>query len=308
VDALHRRWAERPRLIDGALATELERGGARLDDALWSARVLVEAPERIRAVHRAHAEAGAEVLTSASYQVSAPGFEAAGLGRARAASAFVDAVALAREVAVARSRPPMVAASLGPFGAHRADGSEYRGRYGVSVSTLRDFHARHLEWARAADPDLLAFETVPDLDEVEALVAVLAASGGAAWVSLSVADGATLADGRPLTAAAAALASLPELVAVGINCCPSDVAVEAVRTLVAAGVPRVLAYPNRGDVWDAEARSWTPAAAADGPESVARRLLEAGAGAIGGCCRTTSADLARMRAVLDAADPGRQRL
>ncbi|MFL5805511.1 MAG: homocysteine S-methyltransferase family protein, partial [Roseiflexaceae bacterium] len=60
-------------VLDGALATELERRGCDLRDPLWSARVLIEAPDLIRQVHDAYFAAGADVAITASYQATFAG-------------------------------------------------------------------------------------------------------------------------------------------------------------------------------------------------------------------------------------------
>ncbi len=116
-----------------------------------------------------------------------------------------------------------MAASVGPYGAYLADGSEYRGRYGISAAELRDFHAPRLELLAASGPDLLAVETIPDSDEAEVLVPLLEELGLPAWFSYAV-TGATTRAGQPLPEAYAVVAGCEPLVAVGVNCSsPRDV-------------------------------------------------------------------------------------
>ena len=143
-------------------------------------------------MHRTYYAAGAEVATTASYQASVPGFERAGLSRAEAETLVRRSVTLAREVRdelAGDGRRRLVAASVGPYGAVLADGSEYRGRYGVGAAALRDFHLPRLELLASAGPDLLAVETIPDLEEAEVLVPLLDEIGLPAWLSYSC-DGA----------------------------------------------------------------------------------------------------------------------
>ena len=124
------------------MSNALEDRGHDLSDALWSARLLKDAPAEIAAVHRAYYEAGAMVATTASYQASVVGFERAGVPRSEAERLIASSVRIARDVrdSFTDGRRRLVAASVGPYGAMLADGSEYRGRYGVSAATLRDFH------------------------------------------------------------------------------------------------------------------------------------------------------------------------
>lgn len=281
-----------PVVLDGGLSTALELRGADLTGGLWTARLLAEQPELIRQAHRDFFRAGAQVATSATYQASVPGFVDAGIERNRAERLIASGVALAAEVRdeFAEGRPGLlVAASIGPYGAVLADGSEYRGRYGVSAARLRDFHGPRLELLAAAGPDLLAVETIPDLDEAVVLVELLDELAIPAWFSYSVRGDATCA-GQPLTEAYDALAGCRQLVAAGANCCaPKDV-LPAVRAAVAAtGLPAV-AYPNRGGDWDSDTHTWSAGDRFD-PEP-ADSWVDAGATYIGGCCGVGPAQLA----------------
>jgi homocysteine S-methyltransferase len=279
-------------ISDGGLATELEARGNDLSDALWSARLLVDAPEEIAAVHAAFFRAGAVFATTASYQASFDGFAARGIGRddaVRLLRRSVELATSARDVVGARGR--WVAASIGPYGAALADGSEYKGRYGLSVAQLADWHRPRLEVLADAGPDVLALETVPDIAEAEALVGLVGEFGMPAWLSYTI-DGTTTRAGQPLADAFAVAAGVPEIVAVGVNCCaPADV-------LAAVGVARdiadkpVIVYPNSGEGWDGARRTWVgkPRFA---PELAPQWIAE-GARIVGGCCRVHPDDIAAL--------------
>ncbi|HEV2215697.1 MAG TPA: homocysteine S-methyltransferase family protein, partial [Terracidiphilus sp.] len=161
------------RVLDGGLATELELRGARIDGPLWSAQVLEDEPERLAEVHRAYAEAGADVVATASYQVSRKGYEESGLSAAQADAALTRAVEIARDAVEGAGRRVLVAASLGPYGAVLHNGAEYHGNYEIGYGELVAFHRERIAvLARAegrAAPDLLAFETIPSLDEARAI-------------------------------------------------------------------------------------------------------------------------------------------
>jgi homocysteine S-methyltransferase len=284
-------------VLDGGLSNALVARGHDLSDELWTARLLRDAPEEIAAVHRAYYEAGAAVATTASYQASAEGFGRAGLDRAVAERLVARSVTLAREVRdelAGDGRTRLVAASVGPYGAMLADGSEYRGRYGVSATRLRDFHLPRVELLAAAAPDLLAVETIPDADEAEVLVGILAEVGLPAWLSYSV-DGLRTRAGQPLDAAYQVVAG-SGLVAAGVNCCrPDDVlpALDVARTVT--GLPGV-AYPNSGQGWDNRTHTWTGGTAYD--VGLAPRWVEAGAAYVGGCCQVGPSDIAAVAALL----------
>ncbi|NUR69349.1 MAG: homocysteine S-methyltransferase [Hamadaea sp.] len=275
------------RIIDGGLSTELAANGHDLSDHLWSARLLRDEPEAIVAAHAAFLTAGATVSTTASYQATFDGFARSGIDRAETERLLARSVTLARQASTQTGVDALVAASVGPYGAMLADGSEYRGNYGLSVGDLVRFHRPRLEVLAAAGPDLFALETVPDLVEAEALLIALDGLGAPAWLSYTVAGDTTRA-GQPLAEAFGLAAGVDGIIAVGVNCCdPADVgpALAIART---SGKP-VIAYPNSGEEWDATAREWTGEA---GKWLAGARAW--GADWLGGCCRVTPADIAEL--------------
>jgi homocysteine S-methyltransferase len=282
---------------DGGFATELQARGHDLSDALWSARLLVDAPQEVVAAHVAFFRAGAMIATTASYQASFEGFAARGIGRAEAARLMRRSVELARQArAEVGNEGRWVAASVGPYGAALADGSEYRGRYGLTVRQLADWHRPRLEVLADAGADVLALETVPDVDEAEALVGLVQELGVPAWLSYTI-DGARTRAGQPLADAFAVAAGVPQIVAVGVNCCaPQDVlpAIQPAREVTG----KVIVYPNSGELWDAGRRGWL------GPSrfsaDLAPQWVSAGARIIGGCCRVRPADIAQLAKALAA--------
>ncbi|WP_328718850.1 homocysteine S-methyltransferase [Streptomyces sp. NBC_00247] len=291
--------AEGPVLLDGGLSNQLEAQGCELSDALWSAGLLADAPEQIEAAHTAYARAGAQVLITAGYQATFEGFARRGIGHRRAAELLALSVALARRAGDRSGRETWVAASVGPYGAMLADGSEYRGGYGLSVAELERFHRRRVEVLAAAGPDVLALETVPDTDEARALLRAVAGTGIPVWLSYTVAGGLTRA-GQPLRAAFAEAAGNDQVIAVGINCCDPADAGAAVRCAAEVTGKPVVVYPNSGERWDARGRRWTGASTFGGPERV-RAWTRDGARLVGGCCRVGPSRIAALGRALEAA-------
>jgi homocysteine S-methyltransferase len=274
-------------VLDGGLSSRLEAAGHDLGDGLWSARLLADAPEAVTAAHLRYYEAGADVATTASYQATFEGFARYGTGSARTAELLALSVGLAREAARTATaggagRPLWTAASAGPYGAMLADGSEYRGRYGLSLAELERFHRPRLAALAAAGPDVLALETVPDAVEGEALVRAVRGLGVPAWLSYTVAAGRTRA-GQPLEEAFAVASDVDEIVAVGVNCCAPDDADEAVAVAARVTGKPVVVYPNSGETWDAESRAWQGRSSFGAGRVGAWRA--AGARLVGGCCR-----------------------
>ena len=304
-------------VLDGGTSTALHQAGHALDDAMWTARLLVDDPEALVAVHASFLAAGAQVVTTASYQLAAESLAASGRDPAELDALLARSVELARQ-AVDHHRTSrggarrLVAASVGPYGAVLADGSEYRGGYGLSEEALVAFHAPRVAALVAAGADVLACETCPSAIELAALARVLAEVSTPAYVSVTLgADGTTTAEGQPLMDAFAPLLGRPNVIGVGVNCCPPELVGPALELLAGAGLPLVV-KPNIGERYDATTRRWLPAdpaaPGADRPPATVEvgAWIAAGARLIGGCCGTTPADLGSLsRAVASSAGPSR---
>jgi homocysteine S-methyltransferase len=292
-------------LLDGGLATELERRGHDLSDDLWSARLLLDRPDEIVATHRSYFAAGARVATTSSYQASFEGFARRGCSIDEAADLMRRSVRLARDAADAAQADDgvrrWVAASIGPHGAVLADGSEYSGDYGVSDAFLRDFHTARIELLLDAEPDLLALETVPSEQEAAVLLEVLVdlRPPVPAWLSLTCADGSRTRRGEDVRAVFALATGHPGVVAVGVNCtAPEYVAGLVAAAVEVTGKPGV-AYPNSGEGWDGVGRRWVRGPGEVGVDpAAALEWVESGARFVGGCCRVTPDDIAALAAAI----------
>jgi len=293
-----------PLVLDGGLGTLLEQRGHDLGSSLWSARMLVQQPDAIRSAHREFFAAGARIGISSSYQVSYEGLRSLGIDRDetnRLLALSVQLVADARADYLAENPGSTddlwIAASVGPYGAMLADGSEYRGDYGRSVAELRAWHRPRLEALSASGPDILAIETIPCLAEIEAVLAELDGRGTPAWLAVTAAMG-TLRSGESLGDAFAMADDVDEIVAVGINCSdPLDVT-SAIAAARAVTTKAIVVYPNSGEQWDAKNRQWMGKAGF--PASLVREWVTAGATIVGGCCRVGPEEISAIAATLES--------
>lgn len=302
--------AGRPALVlDGALATELERRGADLRDPLWSARVLLEQPALIEAVHLSYIEAGAQILTTATYQATFQGLARRGLTARQAEDVLLLAAELPRRAwrrALDRPEPPareppLVAASIGPYGAYLHDGSEYRGDYDLTDRELAVFHRDRLRVLAASGADLLALETIPSRREAEVLVDLLEREGaGPAWVSFTGRDPVHISDGTPFAECVAAVEGSERVLWTGINCTPPDLAAALLEQGAVVARRPFIVYPNSGETYDAGSGGWHGQARPDWPDRLLDRYLTAGARVIGGCCRTGPETIRHLARLLEA--------
>ncbi|KOC87563.1 homocysteine S-methyltransferase [Winslowiella iniecta] len=288
-------------VLDGALATELEARGCDLADSLWSAKVLMENPELIYQVHYDYFNAGAQCAITASYQATPQGFATRGLDAAQSQALIRRSVELAaRARADYLAQHPqreklLIAGSVGPYGAYLADGSEYRGDYQLPQAEMMDFHRPRIATLVAAGVDLLACETLPSFTEIKALVALLQEFPSTpAWFSFTLRDSEHLSDGTPLSAVVALLAASPQVVAMGINCIALESVTAALHTLNALTALPLVVYPNSGEHYDASSKTWSNDADGCSLSDKLPQWQAAGAKLIGGCCRTTPADIAAI--------------
>ncbi len=291
-----------PILLDGGLATELEARGYDINTDLWSAGLLQCDPQAIIDVHRAYLDAGAQCIISASYQASGQGFMQLGISANVADELIASSVLLARTARrqYLDDNPgtdplPIVAASIGPYGATLHDGSEYTGNYGVSRDAIRRFHEERLRILDQAGADVLACETIPDYQEAQVLCELLEDVKNPAWISFSCRDERHISDGTPLEQAARLFRDHPRVLAIGINCTPPRLISSLIdRVKAAAPDKAIVVYPNSGEKYSAEKRSWSGTVSPGECAAAAEAWRDAGAKLIGGCCRMGPQHIAAM--------------
>ena len=282
-------------VLDGGLATLLEARGHKLDPHLWSAKMLIDSPDEIRVAHRLFLDAGADCVTTATYQASYEGFARLGLGPSDVDKLLILSVTLAQDAVnefqsdaprVNHRPSPLVGASIGPYGAFLADGSEYDGRYGVSSEGLTHFHDRRFTCLATAGVDLMAFETIPSLNEARVLLDLLGKSAELwGWMSFSCRDGGHLSDGTSIETAVELCNSAENLVGVGVNCTAPRFVSELIGRIRPKTDKLVLVYPNSGESWDAVEKQWNRSDFQEDWVDLAEQWHNAGAEVIGGCCK-----------------------
>jgi homocysteine S-methyltransferase len=279
-------------LLDGGLSTALERLGHNLNTSLWSGELLRTAPDQIEAAHRAFIDAGAQIIITSSYQISMDGCAKRGWTEQDVRDALLLSTELARSAAAGTKT--LVAASVGPFGASLADGSEYRGNYGKSKAELKNFHRMRLQVLSEGQPDLLAIETIPEIKEAEAILELLHEQDIKIpfWVTFSCKDDRHISSGEFFKDAVALVSGIVGAIGVGVNC----TAPEFVTPLLASAKSRIpyVVYPNSGRTWNAENKEWEGAPASGFSEMQIFEWKERGAKVIGGCCSIGPEEIAQM--------------
>lgn len=274
-------------VLDGAFGTELERLGVDIKHPLWSSKALLDSPELVKQVHASYLEAGADIIESSSYQATVAGFVKQGYSVEEATHLFKLSLRLAKEVRDTIKPEALVAASLGPYGAFLANGSEYTGAYRINYDELKGFHYHRIELIIEEGPDILALETVPTFEEARALAEVLEElpSGIPSWISFACKDAVHTTGGDSLQEIAAFLDAAKSVTGIGINCTSPEYVEPLIRSVRQETAKPIIVYPNLGEVYDGVTKTWsggkTPFI------DYVPSWLKAGANVIGGCCRTT---------------------
>jgi len=292
-------------ILDGGLATALETNGYDLKDDLWSAKVLLENPDAICDVHRQFLEAGADCIITATYQASYLGFQRRALSETETSKIMRSAVRLAMHTRddfwegldTPRERHrPLVAASIGPYGAYLADGSEFTGRYRIDEHALYSFHRARWQTLANAGADLLACETIPSESEARVLLKLLQETPDTwAWLSFSCSDGVHIGDGTALCDLALECDTVANVAAIGINCTSPEFIGSLVTEIRRVSTKPIVVYPNSGEIYDADSKTWTSTQSAIDVVEAAPEWLRLGATGIGGCCRIGSDTITRLR-------------
>ena len=281
-------------VIDGGLSTALELLGADISGPLWTARTVIDDPDLLERAHRSFVEAGADIIATASYQCGTKQFEAIGLSSKEARDALASTTTIARRAVEGTS--VAVAASVGPFGASLANGSEYNGRYGVEWQQVEDYHREKLAILVDSGADLIAIETIPLADEALLIAEILEELGAPpAWFSFGFADETQTYGLDAVDKAVLSVAGYADLVAIGMNCTHPryvDSLLASMSELV-SGIPLIV-YPNHGREWDAVARCWIGDSMSISAVETVKRWVDLGARFIGGCCGIGPEDIAHL--------------
>jgi len=274
-------------LLDGGLATALEDLGNSFTSELWTGELLKSAPDQIREAHAAFVRSGAEIIITSTYQVSFPGCIAKGWTHEEVVDALKNSIQLARD-----AKAPKVAASIGPYGAYLADGSEYRGNYDATEAQLREFHKERLELLIACKPDFLAIETIPEIREARVLLELLKDLNNTipVWIAFSCRDDLRLSSGEYFKDAARVSKELGAEY-IGINCTSPELVTSLLESAKEYG-PFVV-YPNAGRTWNEKLKRLEGATVKLSDKHI-QEWAGCGATIIGGCCGIGPKEIAQV--------------
>eukprot|EP01038_Epipyxis_sp_PR26KG_P005628 gene5628-7772_t len=308
-------------ILDGALGSEVKyRNPSSMDPYLWSAGALIDDISTINGIHLDYIQQGADIITTSSYQISYESFQRfRGYSISQTNKYLLDSINVAHSAKTRAcdlvEKSIFVASSIGCYGAHLADGSEYHGEYGKSLSYLMNWHEQKLNYVALQNPNIIACETIPCKMEAIALTKLIANSSSqfCSWISLACKSETLLNSGESIEDTLRAIEDDVEYqlekengnfdkLMIGVNC-TDPIYVEEIINLMKENIKstRVLvAYPNRGCVWNDESKSYVEESGFSDDQfaECAKCWLDAGARIIGGCCCTTPLTISKVKSSL----------
>lgn len=288
---INREKISSPLLLDGGLSTILEAEGHVLNHHLWTAHLIETNPEAIVKAHIDYLKSGSRCIISSSYQATIPGFIASGHSKKKAIELLkktVELAELSRERFIKESNCKediFVAASIGPYGAYLADGSEFHGNYPISEDLLYDFHKSRINVLRKTNADFFAVETIPSFLEAKLICDILELFELNSWISFSCKDESHINDGTEIEDCVSYLAEFDHIFAIGVNCSSPLYIPILIQKIKNISNKRVIVYPNSGEHYHSDSKTWLGETNPLSCTDLAQTWLELGADIIGGCCR-----------------------
>lgn len=163
-------------LIDGATGTDLERRGVPMVENAWCGASALTHPDDLVAVHRAHIEAGAEVIIANTYASSRHVLEGAGVGEHFEELNRVG-VELALRARAELGRPEVVVAG--------SISTTEQGNEVPSLEVARANYAEQAEILAAAGAELIVLEMMRDLEHTHVALDAAIATGLPIWLGIS---------------------------------------------------------------------------------------------------------------------------
>ncbi|WHQ79829.1 homocysteine S-methyltransferase [Ligilactobacillus animalis] len=297
---MNEKFTENIHVLDGSMAAALKEQGIDSTGELWTAQALSDNIEAVYDAHYSYLAAGAQMILTDTYQANLQAFEKAGHSKQQAENLVGMAVLVAQKARddyeEQTGKRALVAASIGPYGAYLADGSEYRGDYLLNDAQYLNFHLPRLTAVLAQAPDCLALETQPKLSEPLALLRWLEKNVPQmpVYVSFTLRDEMTLSDGTELKRAVAAISKFEQVFAIGVNCIVPELVSGALKVMRQATTKKLIVYPNLGAQYDPETKTWAKSEQQLDFTQLTEKWYQAGASIIGGCCMTTSPQISQI--------------
>jgi len=283
------------KLLDGSLSYPLEKQGYNLNKKLWTGDALINDPNVIKKIHKDYLVAGVDFISTSTYQISYRVLKEMGYNLNEIKDIFKRSVDLVQDAIEETKikRKVKIVGSYGPFGASLSDGSEYTGKYKTSDEIIMSYHIDNMNIIKELDIDIVLYETIPCLREIEILSKVVEEYKKEVWISFTCNKDLEFRDGTSIMKACKIISSIENISTIGINCFSPLLAEKAIKKLKKNSNKKILIYPNSGEIYNNKDKNWYGEKYFD--NSMIKKWLALSPDIIGGCCRVGFEDIQNMR-------------
>jgi len=287
------------KLLDGSMSFPLEKKGYNLHDKLWTGKALINDPDLIKNIHKGYIEAGADFISTATYQISFNRLEEMEYHPAEIKKIFQKSVDLVKEAILeSKSKKEIkIVGSFGPYASFDPEASEYVGEYNVSYNAIMNFHLNNIRIIEETDLDIILYETIPCLREIEILSKILSHSSKEIWISVTCNENIEFRDGSSFEEACKIISNIENVTTMGINCFSPLLVNKAINKLKKYSNKKTLVYPNSGEIYNPKDKFWS--GKNDYNDLMIKNWLSLSPDIIGGCCRVGFDNIKNMRKEID---------
>ena len=288
------------KLLDGSMSFPLEQLGYNLKNKLWTGMALISDPDIIKNIHKDYINAGADYISTSTYQVSYDRLQNMGYQSSDIKKVFQKSIDLVKEaIKESRSKKEIkIVGSFGPFASYDPNASEYVGKYNSTDDEIKNFHLNNINIIEETDLDIILYETIPCLREIEILSKVLSQTNKEIWISITCNENIEFRDGSSFKEACKIISQIEQITTMGINCFSPLLVEKALKELKKYSNKKTLVYPNSGEKYNPKDKYWS--GKNEFNNLMIKNWLSLSPDIIGGCCRVGYNNIKKMREEIDS--------
>ena len=288
------------KLLDGSMSFPLEQLGYNLKNKLWTGMALISDPDIIKNIHKDYMNAGADYISTSTYQVSYDRLQNMGYQSSEIKKVFQKSVDIVKEaIKESRSKKEIkIVGSFGPFASYDPNASEYVGKYNSSDDEIKNFHLNNINIIEETDLDIILYETIPCLREIKILSKILSQTNKEIWISITCNENIEFRDGSSFKEACKIISQIEQITTMGINCFSPLLVEKALKELKKYSNKKTLVYPNSGEKYNPKDKYWS--GKNEFNNLMIKNWLSLSPDIIGGCCRVGYNNIKKMREEIDS--------
>ena len=287
------------KLLDGSMSFPMEHLGYNLKNKLWTGMALISDPDIIKNIHKDYINAGADYISTSTYQVSYDRLQNMGYQSSEIKKVFQKSIDLVKEaIKESRSKKEIkIVGSFGPFASYDPNASEYVGKYNSTDDEIKNFHLNNINIIEETDLDIILYETIPCLREIKVLSKVLSQTNKEIWISITCNENIEFRDGSSFKEACKIISQIEQITTLGINCFSPLLVEKALKELKKYSNKKTLVYPNSGEKYNPKDKYWS--GKNEFNNLMIKNWLSLSPDIIGGCCRVGYDNIKKMREEID---------